>query len=243
MKEELFVIEENALIARDVYRMRLVGDTSDVTAPGQFVNIALENRFLRRPISVCDYDESSLTLVYKVVGEGTGEMATMQKGQTLDLLTGLGNGFSPVLKGKTVVIGGGLGIAPLYALVKRLDNPLVVLGAKTKDDLFLIDEFRTVADDVFIATEDGSMGRKGFVTDIVRDMDFDSFYTCGPLPMMKALVSMIKSMPTPICGQLSLEERMGCGFGACMGCSVQTAHGAKRVCREGPVFNMEDLTW
>lgn len=243
MKEGLFVIEENVLIARDVYKMRLVGDTSDVTTPGQFVNIALENRFLRRPISVCDYDESSLTLVYKVVGEGTGEMARMRKGQTLDLLTGLGNGFSPVLKGKTVVIGGGLGIAPLYALVKRLDNPLVVLGAKTKDDLFLIDEFRSVAGDIFIATEDGSMGKRGFVTDIVREMDFDCFYTCGPLPMMKALVDVIKSMSMAINGQLSLEERMGCGFGACMGCSVQTAHGAKRVCREGPVFNMEDLMW
>lgn len=243
MKEGLFVIEENVLIARDVYKMRLVGDTSDVTTPGQFVNIALENRFLRRPISVCDYDESSLTLVYKVVGGGTGEMARMRKGQTLDLLTGLGNGFSPVLKGKTVVIGGGLGIAPLYALVKRLEYPLVVLGAKTKDDLFLIDEFRSITGDVFIATEDGSMGKKGFVTDIVREMDFDCFYTCGPLPMMKALVDVIKSMPMTINGQLSLEERMGCGFGACMGCSVQTAHGAKRVCREGPVFNMEDLMW
>ena len=242
MKTALFEIIENQPIAHDIFRMRLVGDAHGISAPGQFVNIALEGCFLRRPISVSDYDDHGLTLIYKVVGRGTEKMSTLHVGEMLDVMLPLGNGFTVASHQHPLVVGGGVGIAPLYALTKRLGNATVVLGVRSKEDLFFEREFSALGAKVFIATEDGTLGTKGFVTDAIREnaINFDYFYTCGPMPMMKALAAMMR--PTTS-GQLSFEERMGCGFGACMGCSLQMLSGSKRVCKDGPVFNMEDVIW
>lgn len=229
--------------------MVLEGDTSAVTTPGQFVNIQLDGLFLRRPISICDWDEKSITLLYKVVGHGTGQMAELPTGAALDLLTGLGNGFTvpllpSCLEGRPLLVGGGIGLAPLYGLARRLGHSTVVVGAATKDELFYLDEFRQLGCDVVVATDDGSYGTKGFVTDAIQALHLPphaihSLYACGPMPMMKALCKLLPDID----GQLSLEERMGCGFGACMGCSVNTANGPKRVCKDGPVFRKEEIQW
>ncbi len=246
MKDTIFTIIENTLLARDIYRMRLSGDVSDFTTAGQFINIALSGKFLRRPISIYDYDDSQITIVYKIVGEGTRQMAQMQSGSTLQILTGLGKGFQKVSCKKPLLIGGGLGIAPLYALAKQLPNATIIIGAKSKEDLILVNEFKNLGRMTLVATEDGSVGTKGFVTDVIieNSVELDYFYTCGPIPMMKAIVAIIKQRySSNVGGQLSLEERMGCGFGACMGCSIMTTSGAKRVCKDGPVFKMEDLLW
>jgi dihydroorotate dehydrogenase electron transfer subunit len=225
--------------------MQLTGDTSAVTRPGGFVEISLDGLFLRRPISVCDFDEGRLTLVYKIVGKGTEQMAGLQVGTKIDVLTGLGNGFDTTLcHSHALLVGGGVGVPPLYRLTRNLiaegKQVSVVLGFNTQAEIFYADEFRKVGAEVIVATADGSQGIKGFVTDAIRQtgIDFDYFYACGPLPMLKAL-----SEATDKPGELSLEERMGCGFGICMGCSIQTASGAKRVCKEGPVFKKEDVIW
>ncbi len=242
MKEVIFKIEKNVALTDTVYEMVMSGDTSDITGAGQFVNIKLEGKYLRRPISVCDYDKDSLTLVYKVVGEGTEQMSEMKKGQTLNILTGLGNGYDTSLSGnKPLLVGGGVGVPPLYKLCKLLKaqgkTVTVILGFNTKDEIFYKNEFEKIADKVIITTVDGSEGIRGFVT-AALDGDYSYVYSCGPFPMLKALANA-----TAQSGQYSLEERMGCGFGACMGCSCKTMLGNKRICKDGPVFVKEEIIW
>lgn len=245
MKQGLFSITQNEKIAQSVYKMRLSGDTSAIKKAGQFVNIKLDGFFLRRPISVCDYTAEELLIIYKVVGKGTEKMSAMEKGEQLDILTGLGNGYDLTVKTeRPVLIGGGVGVPPLYKLSKELKNQgkrvSVILGFNSENEIFFEDEFKEIADRVLICTADGSYGIKGFVTDAVKDIDFDYFFTCGPEPMFKALESTIDKN---ISGQLSFEQRMGCGFGACMGCSCKTLTGNKRICREGPVLFREEIIW
>lgn len=240
-KQAVFTIAENKALTADVYKMVLLGDTSAITAPGQFVNIRLEGKFLRRPISVCDYDEKSLTLIYKVVGEGTAQMAKMDCGEKLDLLTGLGNGYHLTEEKNVLVIGGGVGVPPLYRLTKELiaagKHVSVILGFNTKSEIFYEQEFKALGADVYVTTVDGSYGVKGFVTDAFPE-DYDYFYTCGPLPMFRAVYDKSETS-----GQFSFEERMGCGFGACMGCSCKTKYGSKRICKDGPVLEKEEIIW
>ena len=243
MKQSIFTVKTNKKIAKDVFRMTLSGDTSAITATGQFVNIKLEGMFLRRPISVCDYDKDYLTLIYKVVGHGTEYMATLEAGAELDILTGLGNGYDTSLSGdKPLLIGGGVGVPPMYALAKKLVSEgkkvSVILGFNSKDDLFYEDEFKALGCETFVATADGTYGTKGFVTDCLDKVDYTYFYTCGPEPMLKALYKATKTS-----GQFSFEERMGCGFGACMGCSCKVITGYKRICKEGPVLVKEEILW
>ena len=244
-KKGTYRIVENRPLTPNVYCMTIEGDTQWITRPGQFVNIEIEGLYLRRPISVCDYSQSDITLIYKVVGRGTEAMSRMQAGQTLDVLTGLGNGFNADIEcHKPLLVGGGVGVPPLYRLAKDLiargRKVSVVLGFNTAAEVFYADEFRALGADVYVSTADGSLGVKGFVTDAIRDkgIDFDYFYACGPLPMLRALC---QACATP--GELSFEERMGCGFGACMGCSCKTLTGNKRICKEGPVMKREEIIW
>ena len=242
MKQSIFEIIENVALTKDVYRMKLSGDTTAITAPGQFVNILLTGKFLRRPISVCDWDEGVLTIVYKVVGKGTEQMSKMKDGK-LDILTGLGNGYDMTLCGdKPVLLGGGVGVPPMYGLAKCLRAKgiavSVILGFNTKDEIFYEEEFKALGCDVTVATADGSYGVKGFATTPLADMDYTYFYTCGPEPMLKAVYKA-----TTTSGQMSFEERMGCGFGACMGCSCKTLTGYKRICKDGPVMKKEEILW
>ena len=238
----MFKIIENKKIAKDVYKMELEGDTSGITAPGQFVNVKLEGKFLRRPVSVCDCGENILTLIYKVVGEGTEQMSEMKSGEELDILTGLGNGYDISKSKKPLLIGGGVGVPPLYLLAKKLiengQKPAVILGFNTKDEVFLEEAFIALGCEVFVTTVDGSCGIKGFVTDAMENADYDYFYTCGPMPMFRAIEKAAKTS-----GQFSFEERMGCGFGACMGCSCKTKNGYKRICKDGPVLEREEIIW
>ena len=241
MKQVIFEILSNEALTRDVYRMVLSGDTSAITAPGQFVEIALPGKFLRRPISVCDWAENSLTLIYKVVGHGTEQMAALPAGTRLDVLTGLGNGYDTTLSGENpVLVGGGVGVPPLYALCKKLiaegKTPRVILGFNQESEIFLAKEFEALGIPTHIATADGSVGTKGFVTDVLKNLHYSYFYSCGPMPMFLAMEAVVTTS-----GEFSFEERMGCGFGACMGCSIQTKSGAKRVCKDGPVFLREEV--
>ena len=243
MKQGFFEIIENKALTASIYQMRLSGDTSAVTASGQFVNIKLEGKFLRRPISVCDCENGVLTLVYKVVGKGTEDMSRMKAGDRLDILTGLGNGYDLSPAGdRPLLLGGGVGVPPMYMLAKQLraegKQVSVILGFNTKDEIFYEDEFRALGCDVTVATADGSYGVRGFVTSAMEGMDYTYFYTCGPEPMLKAVYSASATE-----GQFSFEERMGCGFGACMGCSCKTVTGYKRICREGPVLRKEEILW
>ena len=240
-KKGIYEIASNEPLTDSVWRMVLVGDTQYLTAPGQFVNIAIEGCYLRRPISVCDYDEKSITIIYKVVGRGTEIMSRMQPGEKLDVLTGLGNGFSTAATTESpVLVGGGVGVPPLYNLAKKLQaegkKVQVVLGFNRAEEIFYAEEFRALGVDVHVATADGSVGVKGFVTDAMKELDFDYVYTCGPLPMLKAIYAA-----TECDGEYSFEERMGCGFGACMGCSCQTTKGSKRICKEGPVLKRDEI--
>ena len=242
MKQSFFKIVKNAALTADVYKMELAGDTSAITAPGQFVNIKLEGKFLRRPISVNDCTEGLLTIIYKVVGEGTRQMAGMPVGTQLDILTGLGNGYTLDEAGDhPVLLGGGVGVPPLYMLAKQLiaagKRVSVVLGFNKASEVFYAEEFAALGCDVTVTTVDGSMGVKGFVTDALP-ADYTYFYTCGPEPMLRAVYRA-----TGTSGQMSFEERMGCGFGACMGCSCKTLTGYKRICREGPVMRKEEILW
>ena len=241
MKQSIFEILTNTPLTSSVYKMTLRGDTSAITAPGQFVEIALPGKFLRRPISVCDWAENSLTLIYKVVGHGTEQMAALPAGTRLDVLTGLGNGYNTALSGEIpVLVGGGVGVPPLYALCKKLiaegKKPRVILGFNQESEIFLKQEFEALGIPTHIATADGSCGTKGFVTDVLKTMDYSYFYSCGPMPMFRAMEAVVTTS-----GEFSFEERMGCGFGACMGCSIQTKSGAKRVCKDGPVFLREEV--
>ena len=242
MKQSLFEVLENTPLTDNVYKMVLRGDVSAITAPGQFVNILLDGLYLRRPISVCDVSGDTLTMIYKVVGKGTAQMAKMQEG-TLDILTGLGNGYDLTVSGqKPVLLGGGVGVPPMYMLARKLieegKQVHVVLGFNTKQEVFYEDAFRKLGADVTVTTVDGSYGKKGFVTDVLKDIDYTYFYTCGPEPMLKAVYKA-----TTTSGQMSFEKRMGCGFGACMGCSCKTLTGYKRICKEGPVMEKEEILW
>ena len=243
MKQSIFTILSNEALTGSVYKMVLGGDTSAITASGQFVNIQLSGKFLRRPISVCDYDETTLTIVYKVVGKGTEQMAAMAADEKLDILTGLGNGYDLSLSGDhPVLLGGGVGVPPMYNLAKKLiaeDKKVsVILGFNTKSEIFYEEEFKALGCEVTVTTVDGSYGVKGFVTTALETMDYSYFYTCGPEPMLKAVHKASKTS-----GQMSFEERMGCGFGACMGCSCKTLTGYKRICKEGPVKKKEEILW
>ncbi len=244
MKQSFFTVLTNKKIAKDVYEMTLSGDTSDITATGQFVNIKLEGMFLRRPISVCDFSENYLKLIYKVVGHGTEYMASLEKGAELDILTGLGNGYDTEKSGDApLLIGGGVGVPPMYALAKKLISEgkkvSVILGFNSSADVFYENEFKALGCTVAVATADGSYGTRGFVTDCLGKVpNYTYFYTCGPEPMLKALYKATKTS-----GQFSFEERMGCGFGACMGCSCKVITGYKRICKEGPVLVKEEILW
>ena len=243
MRESIFKIIDNAPLTQTVYKMKLQGDVSDITSSGQFVNIKLDGLYLRRPISVCDCEDGVLTLIYKVVGKGTEQMAKMTAGEELNILTGLGNGYDISLSGdKPLLLGGGVGVPPLYMLAKKLiaegKKVSVVLGFNTKEEVFCEEDFKALGADVFVTTVDGSYGIKGFVTDAMMDIDYSYFYTCGPEPMLKAIFKVSATS-----GQFSFEERMGCGFGACMGCSCKTVTGYKRICKDGPVLKKEEILW
>ncbi len=242
MKQGFFEIKENIALTENVYKMTLKGDTSEITAPGQFVNIKLDGLYLRRPISVCDVEGDSLTIIYKAVGKGTEAMSKMKEGR-LDVLSGLGNGYDTDIKDESVLLlGGGVGVPPLYMLTKELikkDKKVsVVLGFNDKSEVFYEEEFKALGATVYVTTVNGSHGIKGFVTDAIEKIDYTYFYTCGPEPMLKAI-----NKNTNVSGQFSFEERMGCGFGACMGCSCKTVTGYKRICKDGPVLKKEEILW
>ena len=244
-KRDIYTILSNEPLTPAVYRMVLEGDTQYITRSGQFINLELEGKFLRRPISVSDYDDKSVTIIYKVVGRGTEQMKGMVAGQKLDILTGLGNGFNTENSGpRPLLVGGGVGVPPMYNLCKRLlsegKRPVVIIGFNTKEEVFYYDEFKALGVDVYCSTADGSFGSKGFVTDVIRGegLEFDYLYTCGPLPMLKALYDA-----TSVDGEYSFEERMGCGFGACMGCTCKTKYGNKRICKDGPVLKRDEIIW
>ncbi len=243
MKQLIFTINSNVKIAKDVYKMVLCGDCTDIKC-GQFVNIQIDGLYLRRPISVCEVEGEELTLIYKVVGKGTEAMSRMLKGTELDVLTGLGNGYDLTVSGESpLLIGGGVGVPPMFELCKQLikqgKKVSVILGFNKAEEVFYAEEFKELGAEVFVATADGSMGTKGFVTDVMKDMaDYTYVYTCGPEPMLKAVYNESRTS-----GQFSFEERMGCGFGACMGCSCKTKYGNKRICKEGPVLTKEEIIW
>ena len=239
----IYKIVSNKPLTKDVFEMILSGDTSAITAPGQFINIKLDGFYLRRPISICDYDNNTVTILYKVVGGGTEAMSRLESGAELDILCGLGNGFDVSKSGeKPVLIGGGVGVPPLYNLCKKLiesgKKVTVILGFNTASEVFYKEKFESLGAEVYVSTVDGSSGVKGFVTDVLKNIDYDYFFTCGPMPMFRAIEKIASSS-----GQYSFEERMGCGFGACMGCSCKTKYGNKRICRDGPVLEREEIQW
>lgn len=242
MKREMLKIDHVKQLQSDIFAMTLLGDFTEVKAPGQFINIQVDGFYLRRPISIYCYDNNSLTIIFKTVGEGTAKLAKMQKGEMVDVLYALGNGFD-ISKGgkKPLLVGGGIGVPPLYglaeAMVEQGITPQVVMGFNSKDDLILVEEFKSIGITPVVTTVDGSVGTKGFVTDAMKDLDYDYIYTCGPEPMLKAVYNM-----TPD-GQFSFEARMACGFGACMGCSCETKYGPKRICKDGPVLYKEEIIW
>ena len=243
MKQGIYEILFNFELAPNVFRMVLKGDTSALLSPGQFVNVKLEGKFLRRPISICDWNKETITLIYKVVGGGTEQMSVMSAGSSLDILVGLGNGYDLSKSGDNpLLIGGGVGVPPLFGLAKKLISEgkavSVVIGFNTADEVFLEQDFENLGAKVMVATADGSYGVKGFVTDAMKDIDYTYFFTCGPEPMFKAIEKTVITS-----GQYSFEERMGCGFGACMGCSCKTKYGNKRICKDGPVLEREEIIW
>lgn len=242
MKQGLYTVSENTPLTASVYRMQLVGDTDGVLC-GQFINILIDGLYLRRPISVCDVSDTTITILYKVVGKGTERMAQMPIGTRLDVLTQLGNGYDTAPSGdKPLLLGGGVGVPPLFLLCKKLiaegKKPTVILGFNTIDEIFYEKEFASLGAHVIVATADGSYGIRGFVTTAMVGIEYTYFYTCGPEPMLKAVYNA-----TETSGQFSFEERMGCGFGACMGCSCKTITGNKRICKEGPVLKKEEILW
>lgn len=243
MNQVMMKITDNKKIAEKTYFMSLEGDTSAITKPGQFINIKLDGFFLRRPISVCDCENGKLSIIYKVVGNGTKEMSELPVGAELDILSGLGNGYDTSKSGGCpVLIGGGVGVPPMYMLCKKLvsegKKATVILGFNSEKEVFGVDEFKATGAEVYVTTADGSVGTKGFVTDVLKNLDYTYFYTCGPMPMFKAIESIAKTS-----GQYSFEERMGCGFGACMGCTCKTKYGNKRICKDGPVLEREEIVW
>ncbi len=243
MYQGIFKVRENKALTDTVYKMVLEGDSSALTAPGQFINLTVEGCYLKRPISVFDWDEGSITIIYKVVGKGTEIMSRWQEGKEVECLTGLGNGFAPARSGdKPLLIGGGVGVPPLYGLCKHLvkegKKPTVILGFNTEKEIFCKEDFEALGAETVITTVDGSFGVKGFVTDAMKELDYTYFYTCGPMPMFRAIEKTAVGS-----GEYSFEERMGCGFGACMGCSCKTKYGNKRICKDGPVLVREEIIW
>ena len=243
MYQGIYKVLKNEQLTESVFRMVLEGDTSALTAPGQFVNLTVEGCYLRRPISVFDWDETTVTIIYKVVGEGTEKMSVWKVGYECDVLVGLGNGFNTAKSGdKPLLIGGGVGIPPMYGLCKRLiaegKKPTVILGFNKADEIFCKEDFEVIGAETIVTTVDGSVGVKGFVTDAMKDVDYTYFYTCGPMPMFRAIENTAVGS-----GEYSFEERMGCGFGACMGCSCKTKYGNKRICKDGPVLVREEIIW
>lgn len=243
MYQGIYEIISNKQLTESIFEMILKGDTSSITAPGQFINIKLDGFYLRRPISICDYDDSTITIIYKVVGDGTEVMSKMYSGEKLDVLCGLGNGFDTSKSmDKPVLIGGGVGVPPMYNLCKKLiaegKKVTVILGFNKKDEIFYEDDFKKLGADVKVTTVDGSYGIKGFVTDALKETEYTYFYTCGPMPMFKAI-----ELTATTSGQYSFEERMGCGFGACMGCTCKTKYGNKRICKDGPILKREEIIW
>ena len=243
MKQVILTVRENEPIAKNVWRMTLAGDVSDVSRPGQFVNLKLDGFYLRRPLSVYDKRDGTLTVIYKTVGDGTRALSEYGVGKEIDCLVGLGNGYDTVPSGdRPLLVGGGVGVPPLYWLARTLitegKTVTAILGFNTKDEVFAEEEFRALGARVTVTTADGSYGQKGFVTDALSGLDYTYFYTCGPEPMLRALNRVAKTD-----GQFSFERRMGCGFGACMGCSCKTITGYKRICREGPVLERKEILW
>ena len=243
MYQGIYKVLKNEQLTESVFRMVLEGDTSALTAPGQFVNLTVEGCYLRRPISVFDWDESTVTIIYKVVGEGTEKMSRWSVGYECDVLVGLGNGFNTAKSGDSpLLIGGGVGIPPMFGLCKRLisegKKPTVILGFNKADEIFCKEDFENIGAETIVTTVDGSVGVKGFVTDAMKDIDYTYFYTCGPMPMFRAIEKTAVGS-----GEYSFEERMGCGFGACMGCSCKTKYGNKRICKDGPVLVREEIIW
>lgn len=244
MQQGIYTVLSNNRIAKNTYEMALSGDTSALSRPGQFLNIRLDGFYLRRPISVCDYEEGRAVIVYKTVGAGTEAMAALATGAKLDILMGLGNGFDTSKSTDTpLLIGGGAGVPPMYGLAKRLvaegKKPAVILGFNTEEEIFYEQEFKELGVTLYLATADGSRGTKGFVTDVMKRLTYGYFYTCGPMPMFRAIESIAVTG-----GEYSFEERMGCGFGACMGCSCETLTGGyKRICKDGPVLEREEIRW
>ena len=243
MYQGIYKVLKNEQLTESVFRMVLEGDTSALTAPGQFVNLTVEGCYLRRPISVFDWDETTVTIIYKVVGEGTEKMSRWSVGHKCDVLVGLGNGFNTAKSGDSpLLIGGGVGIPPMYGLCKRLiaegKNPTVILGFNKADEIFCKEDFENIGAETIVTTVDGSVGIRGFVTDAMKDMAYTYFYTCGPMPMFRAIEKTAVGS-----GEYSFEERMGCGFGACMGCSCKTKYGNKRICKDGPVLVREEIIW
>ena len=243
MTQGIYEILRNVPLTDTVFEMVLGGDTGAITAPGQFINIQLAGKYLRRPISICDWSEDTITIIYKVVGSGTQQMSEMKVGEKLDVLVGLGNGYNPDKSGDApVLLGGGVGVPPMYGLCKALRAQgkavKVILGFNTKDEVFYEQQFKDLGAEVTVTTADGSYGTKGFVTDALVTMDYSYFFTCGPMPMFLAIEKVATTS-----GQYSFEERMGCGFGACMGCSCKTKYGNKRICKDGPVLEREEIVW
>ncbi len=243
MQQQILTVKENKKLTDNIYRMILCGDISAIKNPGEFVNLEIPELFLRRPISVCDFDKDSLTIIYKTVGKGTEKMAEAVAGDSFDVLVGLGNGYDISVCGThALLMGGGVGVPPLYNLAKKLiaegKRVTVVLGFNTASEIFYEEEFKALGADVRVTTVDGSYGIRGFVTDAIADVDYTYFYTCGPEPMLRAVYKATKTE-----GQFSFESRMGCGFGACMGCSCKTNFGNKRICKDGPVFTKEEILW
>ena len=243
MKQGFFKVLSNEKLNENVYKMLLLGDTSGITNAGQFINIKIDGLYLRRPISVNDLDGDKVSIIYKVVGKGTEKLSKMTGGESLDILTGLGNGYNLDNSGNApLLIGGGVGVPPLYLLAKRLiaqgKKVTVILGFNTKSEIFYEQEFKSLGATVYVTTVEGSYGVKGFVTDAMKDLNYSYLYTCGPEPMLKAVYNQSTSS-----GEFSFEERMGCGFGACMGCSCKTLYGNKRICKDGPVLKKEEIIW
>ncbi len=243
MKDTTFKVVSNRKIAKNTYECVMEGDTSDITSSGQFVNIKLDGFYLRRPISVANVEGDRLTIIYKVVGAGTEKMAEMRGGEELLTLTGLGNGYDLSVSGDCpLLIGGGAGVPPMYYLCRKLiaegKRPSVIMGFGSSDEVFYKNEFEALGVKVYVTTVDGSEGIRGFVTNAMDEVDYTYFYTCGPEPMLKAVYDKSKTS-----GQFSFEERMGCGFGACMGCTCETKYGKKRICRDGPVLVKEEIIW
>ena len=239
----LYRLVENTQLTKTVWRMKLQGDTSAIKAPGQFVQLTVPGFYLRRPISICNWDEETITLVYKVVGQGTEAMSAMKNGMEIDLLNGLGNGFDTSRCGdKPLLIGGGVGLPPMIGLCRQLlaegKHPTVLAGFNTESEVFLRDAVEEMGAPFVLATMDGSAGVKGLVTDAMKDLEFTDVCACGPLPMLKAIMNA-----TVAPAQLSFEERMGCGFGACMGCTVKVKGGYKRICKDGPILDREEVIW